>query len=99
MTLPKPQEIAVVLRVKAQSKSFTSEEQSWLLSAARMIEFLERQQYHYRPQPALLISHGLEKIDAVEPVLVPIDWDFTNKTLAFAVGSNQEVTTDKLYIY
>jgi len=35
-------EMAVVLRAKSQSKSFTSEEQSWLIDAARMIEYLEK---------------------------------------------------------
>jgi|13_taG_2_1085334.scaffolds.fasta_scaffold297226_1 hypothetical protein len=49
-------------------------------------------------QPALLISYGTDKIEAVEPVLVPLDWDFTDEALPFAIGSNQTVTTDKIYL-
>jgi hypothetical protein len=49
-------------------------------------------------QPALLISYGLEKIEAVEPVLVPIDWDFTTESLPFTICSNQAVSTDKIYL-
>ena len=35
-------EMAVVLRAKSQSETFTKSERGWLLSAARMIEALEK---------------------------------------------------------
>jgi len=47
-------------------------------------------------QPALLISIVNETQVAVEPVLVPINWDYQTESLPFAIGSNQIVTTDKL---
>ena len=51
-----------------------------------------------REQPAILISYCNERFAAIEPVLVPIDWDYEQETLPFSVGSNQLVTTDKVYV-
>ena len=46
-------------------------------------------------KPALLLSMRNENQVAVEPVLVPNNWDYQNESLPFTVGSNQIVTTSK----
>ena len=47
-------------------------------------------------QPALLLSLSNDNQVAVEPVLVPNDWDYQTESLPFAIGSNQIVITDKI---